>query len=679
MPFRLRAGLCSLLFVAHFLCGASAFAADGEAPDERDSLMMALCYRARAGVNDPENLAVCDSLFARAERVKDRKMQATALCLHLDYFYFRNDRDGIVEGVKRVRDFCVKNGKKELRYYYYFAWGSRLITFHIKQNQYNIAIYETRRMLSEAQKEGYVRGVASCYRMLANLYLSQQEHALAYDYFRKEIDELERNGVDDINLPTQYASMAQCALEMEMPDSALVALRRAENLPYKSSYQQFTVNKAYALYYLAIKNFPAAKKRVDAAEALFDDPSMSAYRSGMYYLLAEYYKATGQYAKALETVQRSQRDTVLKKTDYSYYALSRDLGDIYYLMRDMQRSAESYREYIRTADSVHSREIRNAAEDFSGFLELGRLQNETREMQLVMQRRQLRNTYLIIFLLGGIVVIGGWAFGRLMKLNRRLKASEATVTAQNDHLLAAGEELRSAKERAEQVSRLKSDFIQNMSHEVRTPLNSIVGFSQVLASQFREMPAAAEYASIIEAGSMNLLRLIDDVLDISFLDQTPELPRPDCVQMGSFCRECTDKIMPEAKPGVAVIYERSADNPVVRTNARRLVQVLMHLLRNAVKFTVEGEIVLSYTSLPEKGLLRFTVTDTGPGIPSGKHEQVFERFVKLDAFSQGPGLGLPICRIIAEKLGGRLYVDPTYTRGCRMVFEVPFEKAAGEN
>lgn len=252
MPFRLRAGICCILFAAHFLCGDAVFAAGGEIPSERDSIVVALYRRARAGVNDPENLVVCDSLFARAKRVKDRKMQATALCLHLDYFYFRNDREGIVEGVKRVRDFCVRNGKEELRYYYYFAWGSRLITFYIKQNQYNVAVYETRRMLAEAQKEGYARGVASCYRMLANLYLSQQEHGLAYENFHKEIDALERNGIEDINLPTQYASMAQCALEMDMPDSALVALRRAEELSAQTSYQQFTVNKAYALYYLAI-------------------------------------------------------------------------------------------------------------------------------------------------------------------------------------------------------------------------------------------------------------------------------------------------------------------------------------------------------------------------------------------------------------------------------------------
>lgn len=103
--------------------------------------------------------------------------------------------------------------------------------------------------------------------------------------------------------------------------------------------------------------------------------------------------------------------------------------------------------------------------------------------------------------------------------------------------------------------------------------------------------------------------------------------------------------------------------------------MLSHLLHNAVKFTEHGSISLSYVVLREERLLRFTVTDTGPGIPAGMHEEVFERFVKLDAFSQGSGLGLPVCRVIADKLGGRLYVDPEYRDGCRMIFEIPFQAA----
>lgn len=644
-----------------------------------DSALTAYYRYCKAGVHAPEAPARCDTLFARAAAAGDVRMQAIALCVRVDHFYYRNERDSIVDGVRRVQDFCRSHPQEDLRYFYYFVWSSRLITFYVKQNQANTALYETRRMLAEAEADDYQHGIAACYRMLANLYLTQGAPRLAYENFRRQIDVLERNGIKDINLPTQYASLAQCALELDMPDSALVALRKADAIARKTPYQEFTVYKGYGLYYIDRKDFDRARKYVEAAEGLFRrDSGLMPYLTGLRFLQAEYYKASGQYERALETVLETRRDTVVRSSDYNNYTLSKDLGDIYWHMRRMEQAAESYREYIRLSDSVRTNEVRAATDDFSGILEISRLQTEARELQYAAQRRRLRNTYLIIGLLGFVLLSGGVGYARTVKLNRRLKASEATVLAQNDNLRRAGEELRQAKERAEQASRMKTDFIKHMSHEVRTPLNSIVGFSQVLAGQFKDMPSMGEYAAIIESSSLNLLRLVDDVLDIAFLDQTEGLPSPDTCRLNNVCHECVDATLPLVKPGVSLLLEPSADDPLVQSNARRVRQVLLHLLHNAAKFTGKGGITLNYVALPAERLLRFVVSDTGPGIPAERREEVFERFVKLDTFEQGTGLGLPICRMIASKLGGRLYVDPTYTDGCRMVFELPFTEPEPE-
>ena len=623
---------------------------------------------------------MCDTLYARAAASGWMQMQAIALCLKLDHFYFKNDRTGILEGVERVQEFCRRHGKpEELRYFYYFAWGSRLITYYTKQNQYNVAVYETRRMLAKAQADDYQRGVADCYRQLANLYLVQNAFEQAYENFRREIDVFEAHGIDDINLPTQYASLAQCALELNLPDTALTALRKGRALNSEQPYQRFTLHKASALYYLKVKDFEKARQYVDSAEMQFRaNPSMRLYIPGLRFLKAEYYKTTGQYDEALRVVEESLSDTSRNETGYLRQTQMKELGDIYWLMGDVRRSAANYREYIHLSDSVRGQEIRNATDDFSGILEIARLQNETKELQLTLQRKRLRNTYLIIGLLGFVLVLGGLLFARVVKLNRRLKASEALVKAQNSHLVAAGEELRLAKESAERASRMKSDFIQNMSHEVRTPLNSVVGFSQVLASKFRDDPAAAEYASIIVSSSMSLLRLVDDVLNVAYLDQAEELPRTDCTAMNDNCHDCVSKTLSQVRPGVTMIFEPSTDDPVVHTNLKRVMQVLQHLLHNAAKFTVEGEIILTYDCLVAERLMRFTVTDTGPGIPPAEQEAVFERFVKLDAFSQGTGLGLPVCRMTALKLGGSLRIDASYTDGCRMILEVPFDLPAEE-
>jgi len=679
MSSRIRYCLSGLFLFAVFAVLRPVQAGEERGNSPADSTLRVYYKEVKARLT-PEGLAMCDTLYARAAASGWMQMQAIALCLKLDHFYFKNDRTGILEGVERVQEFCRRHGKpEELRYFYYFAWGSRLITYYTKQNQYNVAVYETRRMLAEAQADDYQRGVADCYRQLANLYLVQNAFEQAYENFRREIDVFEAHGIDDINLPTQYASLAQCALELNLPDTALTALRKGRALNSEQPYQRFTLHKASALYYLKVKDFEKARQYVDSAEMQFRaNPSMRLYVPGLRFLKAEYYKTTGQYDEALRVVEESLSDTSRNETGYLRQTQMKELGDIYWLMGDVRRSAANYREYIHLSDSVRGQEIRNATDDFSGILEIARLQNETKELQLTLQRKRLRNTYLIIGLLGFVLVLGGLLFARVVKLNRRLKASEALVKAQNSHLVAAGEELRLAKESAERASRMKSDFIQNMSHEVRTPLNSVVGFSQVLASKFRDDPAAAEYASIIVSSSMSLLRLVDDVLNVAYLDQAEELPRTDCTAMNDNCHDCVSKTLSQVRPGVTMIFEPSTDDPVVHTNLKRVMQVLQHLLHNAAKFTVEGEIILTYDCLVAERLMRFTVTDTGPGIPPAEQEAVFERFVKLDAFSQGTGLGLPVCRMTALKLGGSLRIDASYTDGCRMILEVPFDLPAEE-
>lgn len=670
MPFLFRFVILWLSLVLFPLCSRSAMAGERLAAGDTDSLLVAYFHRCKERIKSPEGPAMCDTLLMRAAAKSDVRMQVIALCLRLDHYYYANDRGQILEHVKRVQAFCTAHGKAQYSYFYYFVWGSRLITYYVKQLEYNLAVYECRRMLAEAQADRYAQGIADCYRTLGNIYISQNAFRPAYDNFRRGLDELERNGIQDINIPTQYASLAQCALELDMPDSALVALRKAETQPRMSNYQRFTVAKAYALYHIYQGNLPAAKERLDRIERLFrDDASMAVYSRGLGFLRREYYKAAGDYPRALHHADEALRI-------YGDFTVRRDMGDIYFRMGEMQRSAENYRDYIRQSDSVRNYEVRNATDDFSGLLEIGRLQSETRELQLDIQRRQLRNNYLIIGSLACVLLLGGLSLARLVKLNRRLKSSEEKVLAQNEELKTTGEELLRAKEEAERASRMKTGFIQNMSHEVRTPLNSIVGFSQVLASHYRNDPSTQEYARIIESSSINLLRLVDDVLDIAFLDQSGMLPLPDYCEMNSCCRECADKIEQSVKHGVTLIVEPSDENPQVFTNYRRIRQVLLHLLHNAAKFTQRGEIILRYDCLTDRGTMRFTVSDTGPGIPAENREEVFERFVKLDAFSQGTGLGLPVCRVIAQKLGGRLFIDPLYTVGCRLVFEVPFDPSA---
>ncbi len=619
-----------------------------------------------------EVLPDCDTLFARAKRAGNLRMQVIALSLRLDYYFYRNDRAHILEATERVCEFCRANGKNEFAPFYYFAWGGRLITFYIRQGQFSSVIYEAKKMIAEARADNYGAGIASGYRILANAYLMQENFKKAYENYRLEIEQYKQIKVQDRNLPMQYASMAQSALGLNWPDSAARILREAHRLKTTSPYQRFTINKVQAIYYMHVHDLDSAKICVDSARLYYQrDSSKVVHQSGMCYLLTEYYKATRQYDKALEVALAAQKDSMYAQVAWRDFDLYHTLGEIYYLKNDPARAAENYCRYIRAADSARLAQLRNSTEHFSGLIDVTRLQDNAKQVQYDLQHERLHDTYRIIGLLVLFLVLGAVFLVRFILLNRRLKTSEELIMEQNKSLTAAAEELRVAKEAAESASRITSEFIKNMSHEVRTPLNAIVGFSQALAVQYRDNPSTGEYASIIESSSHDLLRLIDDVLDVSCLDQYATLPSIDVCDLNTVCRECIDASQQRVKSGVTLVFEESSENPTVQTNVRRVAQILRHLLHNAAKFTDHGEIILNYTYLAEEQALRFTVSDTGIGIPADKVEMIFDRFVKLDSFAQGTGLGLSIARDIACKLGGSLRLDKTYQSGCCFILTIP--------
>lgn len=234
------------------------------------------------------------------------------------------------------------------------------------------------------------------------------------------------------------------------------------------------------------------------------------------------------------------------------------------------------------------------------------------------------------------------------------------------------QDLRMAKERAEESNRLKSAFLANMSHEIRTPLNAIVGFSAILA-QMNDSEESREYAGIIETNNQLLLQLINDILDLSKIEAgVLEFVETD-VEVNVILSEILESARFRLKSQEVVLsFDEYIPDCVIYADEKRIAQVLINFLNNAMKFTVRGSIRMGYRLTSDRQGLYFYVKDTGCGIPLEEQDKVFGRFVKLNAFAQGTGLGLSICEMIISKMNGKIGLHSVPGEGSEFWFVIPY-------
>lgn len=256
--------------------------------------------------------------------------------------------------------------------------------------------------------------------------------------------------------------------------------------------------------------------------------------------------------------------------------------------------------------------------------------------------------------------------GRFKRVNENLVSCFERNITERKRIM---QELKIAKEAAEESDKLKSVFLSNMSHEIRTPLNAIVGFSDLLTYE-NDQETKEEFISIIKRNNDLLLQLINDILDLSkiesntleffydYFDINELLAK---LEVSARSRETTGKI--------AISFVPAFDHCIIHSAMNRIYQVMQNFMNNALKFTKEGEIKFGY-EVVNNGV-RFFVSDTGIGIPKDKKAEIFQRFAKIDNFVSGTGLGLSICETIIQKLNGVIGVDSELGKGSTFWFVLP--------
>lgn len=383
-----------------------------------------------------------------------------------------------------------------------------------------------------------------------------------------------------------------------------------------------------------------------------------------YFTSLNFYKTIGKYPEAVrycDSVIHYFRNAGFK-IDLSEHVVSilKDKIDLLDSLHLYQEAFEAHKEYAALVDSARIKTINDKLEDLEIKKRVDELVIEKKALEVELQKsRNQLYLFLSLFILSICVAV--YVVFRLWKMNALYKK-----------LQESNQQVILASEKAQESEKMKNAFIKNMCHEVRTPLNAINGFADLITTEDITPEEKQEFSRIIFENCNHITSMMNSVLEIAQLDSNKEdLPlSPVNIHLLCSCEMEQIKRL-HCKPGIDYRIEGDREKDLTLTNSNHFSLILSHLLNNANKFTEKGSITLSYQADEKQNRMIVSITDTGCGISQDKREWIFERFTKADEFVPGSGLGLYLCRQIAHRMKGNIYVDPNYTTGLRIILSIP--------
>lgn len=559
-----------------------------------------------------------------------------------------------------------------------FKVGSLLCRKYLDDENYELAMNEALRMLNRAERVEHGYGMMCASQSLGLVYQSVRRDDEAMRNFREGLKWINSN-LGKSSFKLQYLlDMLVSSLRLDDCDESASLLGLYEGLfneeerAYKEKGYTFPVRWHQCLIDCFYTRLYTRKGELTKARSHLEKAAREREVFQYEELLFFYYEAAAAY------YQKVQNNALALQMIDKALAIDSDMVVLKQQVEVMKASGH-LKESLRLFDDLLKKNSLVSNEAFlRQMAQLQRLndQNETlkRESELKLQSEQIESNQRLFILATVFVLILLVSLYFLYRYYKHTCFFKNELQGEKDALVESGKELQVMKEAAEEADRKKNAFIANISHEVRTPLNAIVGFSELLGGESWNTVDREAFSSTINENGELLMNLINDVLDLSRLEsgnaQFSAMP----LEIVACCEEMLKEVKRRALPGVEVKFDAPLAAYELVTDPFRLKQLLGKLLLNATKFTKKGEINLAF-EVDEKGnVIRFIVSDTGCGIPLEKQEFVFERFEKLDDFAQGTGLGLPICRMIANQFGGSLIIDFTYTEGTRFIFSHPINR-----
>nr|WP_165359814.1 HAMP domain-containing sensor histidine kinase [Parabacteroides goldsteinii] len=375
--------------------------------------------------------------------------------------------------------------------------------------------------------------------------------------------------------------------------------------------------------------------------------------------IADFHKATLYCDSVIHYFRHGDFKVDLSDNVISTLKEKIDLLDSLHLYKE---AYEAHKEYVVLLDSTRLKNMKEKLEDLEIKKQVDELVIEKRTLEVNLQKsRSQLYLFLALFILAiSFAIFVAFRLWKINLLYKKLQESNRQVIL--------------ASEKAQESERMKNAFIKNMCHEVRTPLNAINGFSDLITTEDITQEEKQEFSKIIFENCHHITSMMNSVLEIAQLDSNKDDLSLSPVNIHLLCNCEMEQIKRlHMKPGIEYRIEGNNEEDMVYTNPSHFSLILAHLLNNANKFTEKGSITLSYKADNENNRMIITITDTGCGISADKREWIFERFTKADDFVPGSGLGLYLCRQIALRMKGKICVDPDYTTGLRIILTLPIK------
>lgn len=555
--------------------------------------------------------------------------------------------DSVIVWGQQISPILEKDNKMELS----FSIRQLVVYLYSLRGDIGNAIDEAREMYEKAETIKYDFGMALSSAAIGDAYFCSNMPEEAIASYKEAIRHPAASPENNYYKEMTILKLIQTLILKERTQEAekyRKILSESKSI-HSNQTLQFLTLATDVSYYIQKNELPNAHNCLLQAEQIYLSDKQPYYSTTYNYMQGRYNAAIGKHTLALQYYDNILTDIRQKMQSIIYLQIAYIKANLLIEMDHKKEAARLYEEISMITDSVIAPSYAHRINNLRASYEENRMKVENKA------------EFNRIFLGGiviGIIVLGVMIYLVIHIVKQNKKIAESKIRMEQSRL------------NAENAMQSKSLFLSNMSHEIRTPLSALSGFSSLLTEQALDEETRRQCGDIIQQNSDLLLKLINDVIDLSNLEIGNMKFNFNYCDAIAICNNVIDTVNKVKQTQAELRFNTSLPSLKLYTDDSRLQQLLINLLINATKFTPQGNITLEVQQ-ESKDFALFSVTDTGCGIPLEKQSSIFNRFEKLNEGAQGTGLGLSICQLIIERIGGKIWIDPNYTTGCRFYFTHP--------